>query len=54
MKAGELYYCVDVADSNLTTKLVVSLGRMLCYDLTSWLGETVVGWGQSRDYSVIG
>ena len=24
MKAGELYYCVDVADSNLTTKLVVS------------------------------
>jgi len=24
MKAGELYYCVDVADSNLATKLVVS------------------------------
>ena len=25
-----------------------------CYDLTGWLGETEVGWGQSRDYSDVG
>jgi len=28
--------------------------RAICYDLTSWLGETEVGWGQSRDYSDVG